>query len=300
MSRWRVAVFCTTAKRAFGFLLCLDLKTDKILWTRTYKPGIDSLTITPNGETLYMPSGEDRIGSDFWFVLNSRTGEEKSRIPAFRGSHNTITSPILPRVYLASVESKFLFVADTTSNQILKKIGPFGERIRPFAINGRDSLAFVTVNYLSGFEIADLNTSRVIHRVQVEGFPWVDPPLPYVQSHGITLTPDEKEVWVVDAYNRFVHVFDITGLPNEKPRQIADIDVRDEKNPRNLPKWINFSRDGRFAHVSTGAIIDRETRTILAKVVPSRYFIQIDIENGDPTHAYSRYGIGYVNSDHPL
>ena len=281
--------------RSLGFLFCMDLKTDQVLWTKTYEPSIDSLAISPDGRTLYMPSGEEREDSNFWFVLDGISGKEKARIPVFRGAHNTITSLNQPRVYLASLQSRFLFVADTETNQVIKKVGPFGERVRPFAINGRETLAFVTVNFLSGFEVADVETGRVLHRVQVQGFPWTDPPLPLTQSHGVALTPDEKEVWVVDAHNRYVHIFDVTGLPNERPQQIANIDVKDDSNPRNLPKWINFSRDGRFVHVSTGAIIDAKNRTIFTKIISSKYFIQIDMEKSEPVRAYSRYGVGYVD-----
>ena len=102
---------------------------------------------------------------------------------------------------------------------------------------------------------------------------------------------------MVDAFHRYVHVFDVGGLPHDKPRQIADIEVRDMNDPWNLPKWINFSRDGRFVHVSTGAIIDTKSRKLIATVVPSKYYMQIDFENGDPVQAYSRYGMGYVGSD---
>jgi DNA-binding beta-propeller fold protein YncE len=279
--------------RSLGFLLCMDLKTDHVFWIKEYEPSIDSLAITPDGQTLYMPSGEEREDSNYWFVLDGISGKEKTRIPVFKGTHNTITSLNQPRVYLASLQSRFLFLADTATNRVIKKIGPFGERVRPFTLNGRETLAFATVNFLSGFEVADVETGRVLHRVQVQGFPWIDPTLPAIQSHGVALAPDEKEVWVVDAYNRHVHVFDVTGLPHERPQQIADIDVRDDSNPGNLPKWINFSRDGRLVHVSTGAIIDAKNRTIIAKVIPSRYFIQIDMKNGEPIQAYSRYGLGY-------
>ena len=60
---------------------------------------------------------------------------------------------------------------------------------------------------------------------------------------------------MVDSYYRYLHVFDVTGLPEQAPRQIADIPLADD------PKWINFTRDGRFAHVSTGDIVDARTTT---------------------------------------
>ena len=32
-------------------------------------------------------------------------------------------------------------------------------------------------------------------------------------SHGISLTPDERQLWVIDAPNSYVHAFDVTRLP---------------------------------------------------------------------------------------
>ena len=296
---WGSRTHPKTGRSPVGFVVCMDLTTDRILWTQVYEPSIDSLAMTPDGKTLYMPSGEESEEGGFWFVIDALTGKEKSRIPVYKGAHNTIVSRTRPRVYLGSLQSNFLYIANTETNQIIEKIGPFGERIRPLAINGHETLAFVTINFLSGFEVADLESGKVIHHMEVKGFPWVDPPLPYTQSHGIALSPDEKEVWVVDAFHRYVHVFDVRGLPQDTPRQIADIEVRDQNDPWNLPKWINFSRDGRYVHVSTGAIIDTKSRRIMATVVPSKYYMEIHFENGDPVQAYSRYGIGYVRSEPP-
>jgi DNA-binding beta-propeller fold protein YncE len=149
----------------------------------------------------------------------------------------------------------------------------------------------VTVDNLSGFEVGDLGSGTKLYRVEVKGFPLRPedyPAQPATQTHGITLTPDEKEIWVVDAFYKHLHVFDVTPLPDAAPRQIADIPLSD------LPKWINFTRDGRYAHVSSGEIVDARTRRVTALVEPSRYFIQIDWAGGKTVRAYSRYGLGYA------
>jgi sugar lactone lactonase YvrE len=45
-------------------------------------------------------------------------------------------------------------------------------------------------------------------------------------SHGISLSQDEKEVYVIDTANSYVHVFDVSGLPSSAPKQIADIKLK--------------------------------------------------------------------------
>jgi DNA-binding beta-propeller fold protein YncE len=280
----------------FGYLVALDLKTDQVLWTRKYSPSIDSLAITPDGKKLYMPSGED-FGSDFWFVLDAG-GNELTRIPVFKNAHNTVIGASGRRVYMASISSNYLTVADTVTDRVISKIGPFftstaNSGIRPFTVNNAETLAFVNLDHFSGFEIGDLATGKVLYSVPVQGFPWVDPAWPLTQSHGIALTPDEKEAWVLDSHNRSVHIFDLSGLPGQAPRQIADLDVRDPNNASNLPKWVNFTRDGRFAQLSTGAVIDTATRRRVTTLDNTRYFLQVDVQGGEPMAAYSRYGLGY-------
>ena len=63
---------------------------------------------------------------------------------------------------------------------------------------------------------------------------------------------------MVDSFYKNLHVYDVTGLPGRRPRKIADIQLTDD------PKWINFTRDGRYAHVSTGEIIDAKSRRVVA------------------------------------
>src|SRR4029078_8807872 len=84
--------------------------------------------------------------------------------------------------------------------------------IRPFTVNGKQTLCFVNVNELLGFEVGDLTTGKKLHRVEVPGFRKGPVKRHGCPSHGIGLTPDEKELWVVDAYNERVHVFDATAM----------------------------------------------------------------------------------------
>ena len=122
------------------------------------------------------------------------------------GAHNTICGLDGKRVYMAGLKSPFLFVADTGTNKVVDKIGPFAAPIRPFTVNGAQSLCFVNVNELLGFEIGDLKTGKKLHRVEVPEFKTGMVKRHGCPSHGIGLTPDEKEVWVVDAFNERVHV----------------------------------------------------------------------------------------------
>src|SRR5260221_8765783 len=81
-------------------------------------------------------------------------------IEAEPGSHNTIYSADGRRVYLASLRSPVLAVVDARTQKIESKVGPFDNMIRPFTINGDNTLVFVNINGLLGFEVGDLRAGK--------------------------------------------------------------------------------------------------------------------------------------------
>jgi hypothetical protein len=150
----------------------------------------------------------------------------------------------------------------------------------------------VNINDLLGFEVGDLRTGRMLHRVEVTGFQKGPVKRHGCPSHGVGLTPDEKEVWVVDATNKRVHVFDNTVRP---PKQRTSIAVRDE------PGWVTFSLDGRFAYPSTGDVIDVKTRKIVTGLtdekgaaVMSEKMVEIHLRSGVPVRTGDQFGLGRV------
>jgi DNA-binding beta-propeller fold protein YncE len=146
------------------------------------------------------------------------------------------------------------------------------------------------VNDLLGFEIGDLNTGKMLHRIEVKGFEKGTPKRHGCPSHGIGLTPDEKELWVMDSVNRRIHIFDNTVRP---PKQTASLEVRDE------PGWITFSIDGRYGYPSTGDVIDVKSRKVVAELtdengaaVASEKLLEIDIAGDVPVRAGNQFGLG--------
>jgi DNA-binding beta-propeller fold protein YncE len=239
-------LYFTTTKK----LYCMDLQTEQTLWEKALPGGCDRMAMTPDGKTLYVPSFEGPT----WNVVDAATGDVLAVIETNSGAHNTVCGFDGKRMYLAGLKSPLLRVADTATNKVVHEIGPFGGSIRPFTVNAAQTRCFVTVNDLLGFEIGDLTTGKVLARVEITGFKKGPVARHGCPSHGVGLTPDEKEIWVCDAANRRLHVFDATATP---PRQVASIKLREE------PGWVTFSLDGRYAYPSTGDVIDVATREVL-------------------------------------
>jgi sugar lactone lactonase YvrE len=286
-------VCANAAKRRLYFttrskLYCIDLVTERPLWDRALTDGTDRMSITPDGKVLYVPSFE----KDIWNVVAADTGEPIATIETRSGAHNTVVSRDGVRMYLGGLKSQTLFVADTRTHAIVQRVGPFGGAIRPFTVNGARTRAYVCVDDLLGFEIGDLTSGTKLHRVEVADFAVGPVKRHGCPSHGIGLTPDEREVWVVDAFNQRVHVFDNNVEP---PRQGQSIALREQ------PGWITFSIDGRFGYPSTGEVIDvanKRVLTVLAdetgRPVHSEKMIEIDFQNDSPVAAGDQFGVGRV------
>ena len=268
----------------------IDLTTEKIIWERKYEGGADRMSISPDGKVMYLPSLE----KTFWNVVDCETGDIIApKIEVVRRAHNTIYGPSGNFAYLADIASPLLHVADTKTHTVVKKVGPFGNGIRPFTINSDESLAFVTVDSLLGFEVGDLKTGKKLARVAVQG--WLPGPVRRHgnPSHGIGLTPDEKEIWLCDGHNMRLHVFSAVA----PYQQLTTIPLQD------MPGWVTFSLDGKYAYPSSGEVIDVKTRKILYTLqdenhnsVASEKMLEVQLMGGKAYRIADQFGIGRAKS----
>ena len=270
-------------------LICLDLRTEKLLWERAYEGGCDRMALSPDGRTIYLPSLEKA----HWHVVDALTGEIiRKLVPPSDGAHNTVYGLDGRHAYLAGLRSPLLTVTDTRDHSVARTVGPFGASVRPFTVNGSQTLCFVNVNELLGFEVGDVTSGERLHRVEIEGFQEGPVKRHGCPSHGIGLAPDERELWVTDAANSRMHVFDATVMP---PKQITSIELRDQ------PGWITFTLKGDYAYPSTGDVIETRTRRIVTGLtdehgaaVQSEKMLEIDFRGGDPVRGGDQFGLGRV------
>lgn len=271
-----------------GSLLAYDLVAERIVYDVAYGHGIDSFSVTPDGTRIYMPDGELTQDTN-WYVIDAATGKETGRLQGGKGPHNTVVSSSGQHVYLGGRFDDHLIEADTATGQVIKRIGPLRQDVRPFAISTDERYAFTTASDHLGFQVSDVASGRVLHDVPVTGF-HRDPPFAVSgSSHGITVSPDSRELYVVDQPNSYVHVFDITGLPAAAPRRVADIALDPPLGSGvstncaydcQKESWLQHSMDGRYVYVGdSGDVIDTATRTVVA-VLPamsnSRKMLEVD------------------------
>jgi DNA-binding beta-propeller fold protein YncE len=277
-------LYFTTLKKLF----CFDLAAEKEVWSKELPGGCDRMAITPDGKKLYVPSLE----AAHWNVVDGQNGSIITKIEPKSGSHNTVASLDGTRIYCAGLHSPLLTIVDTATDKVIGTTGPFHAEIRPFTVNGAGTRCFVNVNGLPGFEIGDLTNGRLLGRVEVADAKPGKPMRHGCPSHGIGLTPDEREIWLCDSLGKCVHVFDVTAKP---PREVASVSLGDE------PGWVTFSIDGRFAYPSTGEVIDVPTRRIVARLtdekgrpVESEKLLELDFRDDKVVGAGSQFGVGRV------
>ena len=281
---------CALTKRLYFTtlteLFCLDLVTEKTVWQKALPGGCDRLAITPDGKLLYVPSLE----GPHWHVVDAATGDIVKKLELKSGAHNTICGLDGKYAYLAGLKSPNLSVVDCQTQEVVAKCGPFSASIRPFTVNADQSLCFVNVNELLGFEVGDLTTGKVLEQVVVKGFQKGKPKRHGCPSHGIGLTPDETELWLCDAANQHLHVFDLTQSP---PKQVAGLPLREQ------PGWVTFSIDGKYAYPSTGEVIDVKTKAIVAALkdekgqpVHSEKMVEIVLKDGVIVGTGDQFGLG--------
>ena len=273
-------------------LLCIDLLTEKLVWEKKYEAGCDRMSISPDGKTIYLPSFE----GDDWKVVDAKSGKMLGRIITHSGSHNTICGMDGKKVYLEGLRSNYLTVMNTANQQISSTVGPFANHVRPFTIDAAQKSCFVNVDSLLGFEIGDLVSGKKISHIEVKGFHTGPVKRHGCPSHGIALTPAENEIWLADAFNEAIHIFDIS---KKEPVQIKTIKLSDQ------PGWITFSIDGKYAMPSTGDIIDANKKEIVARQtdetgarVQSEKMVEVQFAGMDLLKAGDQFGIGRASVAH--
>ena len=265
---------------AIGRLAAIDLVTDRVVWEHNYDGHCcDRLDVSPDGGTIYAPA----FGKPTWYVIDARDGSLKATIAVMGWPRHAIYSRDGRHVYLSAWESNVLTVADTKTNKAIREVGPFGDSVCPFAIDGKEAFVFATVDGLVGFEVADLRSGLLLDRVISESSDPAAWPRYECPSHGIALTPDQRELWVADGAENRLHVFDATTYPPVAARAI--------QLPAQ-PRWITFSIDGRYAYPSTGDVVDVPAGKITGaledergQLVRSERLVEIDFTGGVPVRA---------------
>ena len=123
--------------------------------------------ISPDGRLLYV-----RVvrGTQ---LERARSSHRKDRRPdrsQLAGAQHGCTASTVAPCYLAGLAALLVDRRPRTRPRWSRRCGPFSQSIRPFTVNGKQTLVYVNVNELLGFEIGDIKSGRKLQRVEVQGF----------------------------------------------------------------------------------------------------------------------------------
>ncbi|HWX95607.1 MAG TPA: hypothetical protein VNZ01_02060 [Solirubrobacteraceae bacterium] len=285
-----------------GSVLAYDLLTEKVSWTVHLNTGIDSGQVSPDGKRLYMPTGEN-TPSGIWNVLDTTNGALLGTIQGGAGAHNTVASSDGRYVYLGGRDYNYLDVYETATAHVAG-VGPLVGTVRPFTVNGSNTLAFTTATNFDGFQVSSIVTGSVLFTVSFgavpSGFRFTAP------SHGISLSPDEKQLYVIDSVNKEIQVYDVSRVSEGvAPTRLGGIPVAGLTGTESSCAydcgrggWLQRSVDGRFVYVGdSGEVIETATKKVIATLptlLNTKKSLEIDWSGGVPVASSQRTGVGEV------
>jgi len=285
-SQKRHAAIYTTTNQRMG---CFDLETEKVLWEKTYERGCDRACITPDGKKIYVPTGWWYKGEDSGFlVVDAENGALLERVNVGPGAHNSLVT--LDGKWALLGTETMLTIFDTASDKVVRQIKDVGESgVFPFTFDSRNRYAYVCLGKHVGFDVVDLQTGAVPHRVLAGGQPIAH------RTHGAGLTPDETELWISDQEGKKLFIFDATKMP-PAPKGHVDLSMGGHG-------WVAFSLDGRFAWTHTPDVFDVRTKKRIAtfkdeqgNAVGSSKFFEVHFKDGKVTKVGDQFGLGRKNA----
>ncbi len=288
-----------------GSLLAYDLVHDVVAWIANYSFGVDQLAVTPDGSTIYMPHGADASDGTH-SILDASDGQPIGSIQTGTNGHNTLVSLDGTQVYLTGYTGSnynYTHVVNPATNQVTLNAGPTVNGVRPFTVNGKNTFMFTTSTNTCGFQVLSLTSGNVLYTIPFSGScSWTVSNAP---SHGISLSPDEKRIYVMDAPLDHLEVYDVSGLPTSPPGFVASVPLTSLSGSESPCQtyceregWVLNDLSGRYVYVGdTGDVVDTSTLSVvttLSALQNTRQVVEIDWMNGTPSATSTRFGLGQV------
>jgi YVTN family beta-propeller protein len=233
----------------------VDTATNEVTATIALPGTPNQCASTPDGHFVGVPI---RSG-DSVAIIDIRLGKIVKVLPVSK-PHNCYNTGSNDVLYVSSMGDNQIDRIDLKTMEYTDKI-PVGGIPRPYAVTRNEKTLYVALSDYHGFEIVNIADKKEIARVDLPPAPPADCELePHTETHGLALSPNEKELWVTSLSDGGVYVYDIATKKFSK-----------EILTGACPNWIGFSPDGKYVTVSNcgsndAAVIDAKSREVLATV----------------------------------
>lgn len=213
----------------------VDVASHQVLARVQVGPVPNEPTLSLDGRYLFVP----QRGGDQADVVDTQSMTVVKTLATGSRGHNAYTSFDGKSVFVTSMGDHLISEIDVASLQVKRQIAVGGVP-RPVSLTKDGDLAYVALSGLIGFVTVDLGLGEVIHRVELpipDGTPV--PPLD-TYTHGLLLTPDERELWVAAYATDTVYAY---LMPERQP--LAAVPVLG-----GGPHWFTLHPDGEPLYVS--------------------------------------------------
>lgn len=234
--------------------------------------------VTPNGKYVAVPI-RDRDSVDIVDVAQQKVVKT---LPV-KAPHNAFNAGSNRYIFVSSMGDRAIKEIDLDSMDYAATI-PTGGVPRPYVITRDGRTMYVALSDLHGFVVVDIPEKKVVRRVEMPA----EHPTPHEHpgepintlTHGLALSPDEKELWVTSLLDDAMYVYDV-----KSQKFSAHLPVG------NGPNWVAFSPDGKYVCVSNAgednvSIIDVKARREVARLkvgrVPKR-LVAANVPGGEPS-----------------
>lgn len=246
----------------------VDRATGKVVKSIPIGPRPNNVAITADGKRVYVCiRGKSHVD-----IVDTATLEKVKSVEVGKGPHNVYRTPDGTSMIATSMDGEKLTVIDVKTEEPKFELLPGGVP-RPVEIDANPDKSirrlFVQLSNLHGFAVVDWATRRQTAKIMLpEAPPDAKPLIPATFSHGMSISPDHKTLWVDSMLNNTVNIFTLSDL-----KQIATVPVG------RGPDWMVFTPDGKKCYVSNAgansvSVIDgatfRELKRIPVGKVPKR------------------------------
>jgi YVTN family beta-propeller protein len=242
-------------------LKVIDTNTDKVVDTIPLAGEPNQCASTPDGRFVAVP--------EFYGDTVEIVDVSQRRIVAQLGMphpHNCINAHDDAEMFCSSFDMHAVYRIDLKTMTYSGEIPLTGEP-RPFVVTRDGRRLYAQLTMFHGFVVASVPEQKIVSRVELPPAPistCIAEAGPSTPSHGLALTPEDKELWVTSLADDRVYDYDL-----------ATMKVSTEVHVGKCPSWVATSPDGRYVAVSNSSsddasIIDRKSRQEIARVKVGR------------------------------
>lgn len=246
-----------TTSEGDNTLRIFDTSTNKLISEIKLTGRPNQCAVTPDGEYVAIPI-RDTDGVDIVDVAQQKVVKT---LPV-KAPHNAFNAGSNRYLFVSSMGEHTINMIDLETMNYAGSI-PTGGVPRPYVITRDGRTMYVAVSDLHGFVTVDIPAKKLVRRVEMPA----EHPTPHEHpgepintlTHGLALSPDEKELWVTSLLDDAMYVYDV-----KSQKIVGHVPVG------SGPNWVAFSPDGKYVCVSNAAdddvsIIDAKARREMAR-----------------------------------